>query len=64
MAISAYNNRQVKSKLKAAKIFDMSYTSLIDRLKGIKPHSEIHTNSHRLKATEEETLVKQLLEAD
>jgi hypothetical protein len=64
MAITAWKQQKVKSKLKAAQIFSVPESSLRKRLSGVKPRTETRANSHKLTATEEETLVKRLLDAD
>jgi len=64
MAVAAYKNQKVKSKLKAAEIFGVPEATLRARLKGRQSHAETRANGHRLKAIEEETLIQQLLEAD
>lgn len=64
MAITAWKQQKVKSKLKAAQIFGVPESSLRKRLSGVKPWTETRANSHKLTATEEETLVKRLLDAD
>jgi hypothetical protein len=64
MAITAWKQQKVKSKLKAAQIFGVSESSLRKRLSGVKPRSETRANGHKLTATEEESLVKRLLDAD
>ncbi|XP_077660230.1 uncharacterized protein AFUA_2G03570 [Aspergillus fumigatus Af293] len=64
MAITAWKQQKVKSKLKAAQIFGVPESSLRKRLSGVKPRTETRANSHKLTATEEETLVKRLLDAD
>jgi helix-turn-helix, Psq domain. len=61
MAISAYKNQQIKSKLKAAQIFGVPESTLRERLAGIQPRSETRANSHKLTAFEEEVLVKRLI---
>jgi hypothetical protein len=64
MAITAWKQQKVKSKLKAAQIFSVPESSLRKRLSGVKSRTETCANSHKLTATEEETLVKRLLDAD
>jgi hypothetical protein len=64
MAITAWKQQKVKSKLKAAQIFGVSKSSLRKRLSRVKPQSETHVNGHKLTATKEESLVKRLLDAD
>lgn len=64
MAITAWKDKKVRSKLKAAKIFSVPESTLRERLASIKPQSETRTNGHKLTAIEEESLVKRLLDAD
>jgi hypothetical protein len=64
MAITAWKEKKVKLKLKAAEIFGVPKSTLRERLAGIKPQSETRANSHKLTAIEEESLVKILLDAD
>jgi hypothetical protein len=64
MAITAWKEKKVKSKLKAAQIYGVPETTLREQLAGIKPRSETHANSHKLTTIKEESLVKILLDAD
>ena len=64
MAISAYKNKTIKSILKAADTFDVSEATLRARLKGRQSRAEVRANGHKLTEFEEESLVKQLLDAD
>jgi hypothetical protein len=64
MAISAYKNKQIKSKLKAAEVFGVPESTLRERLSGVKPRTETRANSHRMTVIEEKSLVKHLLDAD
>ena len=64
MAIAAWKEKKVRSKLQAANLYDIPESTLRQRLAGIKPHSETHSKNHKLTAIEEESLVKQLLDAD
>ena len=64
IAITAWKQQKVKSKLKAAQIFSVPESSLRKQLSRVKPQTEIYINSHKLTATKEETLIKQLLDAD
>jgi hypothetical protein len=64
MAISASKDKKVRSKTRAAEIFEVPKTTLLRRLKGSRPRSETRANGHKLQAVEEEVLLKQLLEAD
>ena len=64
MAISAYRSKKIQSKSKAAAVFGVLKSTFINRLDGIQPHSETRASGHKLTAVEEESLVKQLLNAD
>ena len=64
MAITAWKEKKVQSKLKAAQIYGVSESSLRKRLNGIKPRTETRANGHKLTEYEEEVLVKSLLDAD
>lgn len=64
MAVSAYKKGEIKSKLKASKIFDVPESTLRTRLDGVNPRSETRANGHKLTAIEEEVLTKRLLDAD
>ena len=64
MAIAAWNEKKFKSILKAAKVFEVPETTLREWLAGIKPQSETRANGYKLTEIEEESLVKQLLDAD
>jgi hypothetical protein len=64
MGISAYNKGHFKSKLKAARVFAVPETTLRARLDGRKSRTETRPSGHKLKAIEEKTLIKKLLEAD
>lgn len=64
MAISAYQKGQINSVLRAAQVFTIPETTLHDRLHGTKSRSETRANGHKLTESEEEVLVKQLLDAD
>lgn len=56
--------KKFKSILKAAKIFEVPETTLRGRLAGVKQQSETRASGHKLREIEEESLVKQLLDAD
>ena len=64
MAISAYKNKTIKSILKAANTFSVPEATLRTRLKGRQSRVEVRANRHKLTEFEEESLVKQLLDAD
>ncbi|KAJ6103443.1 hypothetical protein N7486_005870 [Penicillium sp. IBT 16267x] len=64
MAISAYKKKQFRSPTAAAAMFGVPRTSLLNRLRGLKPRIETRANGHRLTVPEEEALTKQLLDAD
>jgi hypothetical protein len=64
MAISAYKNKKIRSKMRAAGIFCVPETTLHACLQGRQPCTKIRVNNHKLTLIEEETLVKRLLDAD
>ena len=64
MAVLAYKKGQIKSKLWAARVFEVPETTLRDWLSGINARIETRVNGHKMTAIEEEVLVKRLLEAD
>jgi hypothetical protein len=64
MAVSAYKEKKIKSKQKAAGVFGVSRTTLRARLDGRKSRSETRANGHKLTNSEEDVLVKKLLDAD
>lgn len=63
MAISAYRSKKIHWKSRTAAIFGVPKTTFSDRLNGIQPRSETYASGHKL-TTVEESLVKQLLDAD
>lgn len=64
MAISAYQRGQIKSILRAAQVFAIPENTLRDRLHGSKSRAERRANGHWLTESEEELLLKRLLDAD
>jgi hypothetical protein len=60
MAISAFKNKKIKSRLKASETFNVPETTLRRRLNGSKSRA----NGHKLNQFEEEVLEKKILEAD
>jgi hypothetical protein len=64
MAISAYQKKQFRSKIAAARIFGVSRETFRDRLRGVKSRTETRANCHKLTAREEDVLAKRLLDAD
>jgi hypothetical protein len=64
MAVSAFKNEKIKSRLKAAETFNVPETTLRRRLNGSKSRAETRANGHKLNQFEEEVLEKKLLEAD
>ena len=64
MAVLAYKKGQIKSKLRAARVFEVPETTLYDWLSGINARIETHVNGYKMTAIEEEVLIKRLLEAD
>ena len=64
MAISAYQKGQVKSIKRAVALFAVPESTVRDRLHSTKSRSETRANSHKLTESEEELLLKRLLDAD
>jgi hypothetical protein len=67
MALSASISKKkkyIRSKTRAAEIFCLPKTTLLRRLKGIKPQSKTRANGLILHSIKEEVLLKRLLEAD
>ena len=64
MAITAWKEKRVKSKLRAMQIYGIALTTLCKRLTGIKSQSETRANGHKLTPIKEETLIKRLLDTD
>jgi hypothetical protein len=64
MAVSIYKKGEIKSKLKASKIFNVPKSTFRTRLNSVNPRSETRANSYKLIAIEEEVLTKRLLDAN
>jgi len=64
LALSAYNSRQFKSLRLAAKEFKVPPSTLTCRHNGITHPSEIRNARHKLTATEEQTIVRYILDLD
>ncbi|GMF67032.1 unnamed protein product [Aspergillus oryzae] len=61
LAISAIKSNEISSAKKAAQIFDIPCSTLRGRLKGASFRGETRANSHKLTASEEESLKKWVL---
>jgi hypothetical protein len=64
MAIAAYMNKKIGSESRVTAIFGVPKSTLLFRLKGIKLWSVTRASGHKLTGTEEQALVKRLLDAD
>ena len=64
MAINAWNEKKTRLILEAAKVYEVSESTLHRQLAGIKSQSETCANGHRLTEVEEQSLIKHLLDAD
>jgi len=64
MAITAWKDKKFRSILEAAQVFEVPESTFRTRLAGIKPRSETRANGYKLTEVEEESLAKQLLDAD
>lgn len=67
MSIAAYKNQKISIKIKgcrAAAVFGVPKSSLLNQLKGINPRSETRANSDKLTGFEEEVPGNELLEPD
>jgi len=64
LALSAYNYCQFKSLRLAAEAFKVPPTTLTDRYNGIPHISQTRNGRHKLTATEEQTIVRYILDLD
>lgn len=53
MATAAYKKKKFRSISRAAAVFAVPKSTLVDRLKGINPRSETRANGHKLTDLEE-----------
>lgn len=58
LAISDLRNGRILRVAQAARIYNISRSSLQKRLSGIQPRSLVRANSHKLAQFEEESLIK------
>ena len=64
LAKHALQNNQISSLRKAESAYDTPKSTLHDRLKGATPRSESNLRKRKLKLSEEEALVKWILDLD
>ncbi|BDD61273.1 hypothetical protein MAP00_009287 [Monascus purpureus] len=64
LAIAAVKNHEIPSIREAARIFNISHTTLRRRLNGSLCRSETRANGHKLTSSEEESLVQWILSMD
>ncbi|EED11514.1 conserved hypothetical protein [Talaromyces stipitatus ATCC 10500] len=64
LAISDLKNGRISNIREATRIYDIPRTTLRDRLKGIEYKGEKRTNHHKLTQSEEDSLVKWVLDLD
>jgi hypothetical protein len=56
LAIEAFQNKEISSIREAARRFNLPFSSLQNRLTGLKNRSESRANNHKLTEIEEESL--------
>ncbi len=59
-----YTSSQFKSLRRGAADFKVKHQRLFDRLHGITPRSQTRPNCHKLTATEEQTIIRYILDLD
>ncbi|EDO04447.1 hypothetical protein SS1G_06930 [Sclerotinia sclerotiorum 1980 UF-70] len=64
LAIEAIRNDKKLSIRKVAKLYNISYTTLICRMNGLTPRMEFRPKSHNLTDLEEEVLIQYILDMD
>jgi hypothetical protein len=64
LALSAYNNHQFRSLWRASQAFSVPYSTLTRRYNRIPFRPNTRPNSHKLTATEEQTIVQYILDLD
>jgi hypothetical protein len=64
LAIQAFQNKEISSIREAARQFDLPFSSLRNRLTGLKNRSESRANNHKLTEIEEQSLQKWILSID
>jgi hypothetical protein len=64
LALQAYNSGQFKSVRRAAAAFNVRHQRVADRLHGITSRPQIQPNCQKLTITEEQTIVRYILDLD
>ena len=64
IAIAVYNSQKIKSKRRAAAVYNVPETIFYEGLSEIKLCNKTCANSHRLFEFKEETLIQHLLDVD
>jgi hypothetical protein len=64
LAIEAIRTTKKISRRRAAKIYNVPETSLCDRMNGVTPKAEKRNAQHNLTLSEEEAIVKYILDLD
>lgn len=64
LALQAYTSGQFKTLRRAAAAFNVKHQRLSDRLHGIAPRAQTQPNCQKLTATEEQTIVRYILDLD
>ena len=62
LALHAYTSSQFQSLRRAAVAFNVNHQRLSDRLRGITSRSQTRPNSYKLTATEEQTIIRYILD--
>lgn len=58
LAIQAIQKQEIPSIREAARRFNMPYTTLLTRLRGVTNRADTRANSYKLTETEEESLLQ------
>ncbi|EED11907.1 conserved hypothetical protein [Talaromyces stipitatus ATCC 10500] len=64
LAISDLKNGRIRSVRKAAEIYNISRSTLQNRINGMPYRAEKHANNHKLTQSEEDSLVKWVIDLD
>jgi hypothetical protein len=64
LALEAYTSGQFRSLRRAAAVFNVKHQRLSDRLHGITPRAQTRPGIQKLTATEEQTIVRYILDSD
>ena len=64
LAISAIQNREIRTICEAARRFDVPRSTLTNRIRGCTLRPEQRANGHKLSCTEEDTLLQWILSID